>query len=366
MTGNVLAALGVLDDEDAISNLLHYCVNSSPSFGAAFVSAVQGGQSDRYDEVRAYLRMRVPGVGIPDLLLKLKSGKYCDLVVIENKLTAEEGKNQTKRYGSPSSVPSIRKRLKDKHPSGQWRDEHFAFLTLHPWQKPQNSEQFHHVTYEHLLSAIMPYERGQDALADRLFCNLFDAYSEFYVGGRTHPGDPLLQKWSSNGELDAGFLHFGNVFEGLRYPLGLKVGVITRASKAGRVYYLAQISKDRWRPPASAGKPGFHIHFEPQFNVLSRRFSFYLHYEIRDYRPRAQAVKDFGEELRGYDATRQQFKDYLEKARVPNLLLRGRLNQVGTVRVKLDERTSLGEFSQAACSAIAKVANTIDGFPLLG
>jgi hypothetical protein len=256
---------------------------------------------------------------------------------------------------------------------GKWRrGKHFAFLTLYPWQKPQNP-QFRHVTYERLLSVIMPYERGQDVLADRLFRDLSDAYSAFYASGHTEPGDLLMEKWSrrtdldatflQSGDLDSAFLHFGKVFEKMAYSSGLQVGLIAGTSKLGHRFYLAQISKDRWHPPAAPGTPGFHIHFEPQFDVLGRRFSLYLHHEISNYRPRAQAVKDFGK-LREYDASRQQFIDYLDNARLPGLVLRRGSNQVGKVQVKFDERTSLGEFSDLVCSAIARVTEAIDGFPL--
>ena len=367
MTDNVLRALGALDDEDVISNLLAYCVNSSRSFAAHFMSAVQGCGPDSYDEICAYERKRVLGTGTPDLVLKASSGEHCDLVIIENKVTAEEGKGQTKRYSRPSCVERLRARLSNEHPSGEWRGDHYAFLTLYPWQKPRNPH-FRHVTYQRLLSATMPYERGQDTLADRLFGHLSDAYSAFYASGRIDRGDLLMQKWSAHGDLrglDRAFLHFGNVFASMRYPLGLEVGLIARASRTGRLYYLAQVSKDSWRLPAPSAKPGFHIHFEPQFSVLSCRFSLYLHHEIRDYRPRAQAVKDFGTELAEYDAAREQFIRYLTKTRVSDLVLGGGSNQVAKVRVKFDERTSLGEFPDAVCSAIARVAKAIDEF-LLG
>jgi hypothetical protein len=367
MTGNVLTALGVLDDEDVISNLLAYCVDHSPSFAAHFVSALLGRRWDDYDTVRAYTRKSLRGAGIPDLIVKARSGGQCDLVVIENKLMAEEGRDQTKRYadGFCGQNPRNRTRFANLEPIGEWDAPCLAFLTLFPWQEPEDCR-FQHVRYEDVLSAIKPYERGQDVLADQLLHDLSAAYSAFYAGGRTDPGDLLMQKWSSNGDLDAGFLHFGEVFEGMPYPLGLKAGLIGRRSALGHPFYAAQILKDAWRSFDTAEEPGFNIHFESQFNILRHRFSFYLHYEIRDYRPWKQARKEIPEaRLAEYAVAREQFKKYLAEVQPPGLVLRGRSNQVGEVDVELDERTSLAEFSEAVCSAIASIARVLDGFPLL-
>lgn len=62
-----------------------------------------------------HARAQVPTLGTPDLVVVCK-GKAIDWVIIENKLNALEGKDQTRRYASPrksspwpsSSGPIIR------------------------------------------------------------------------------------------------------------------------------------------------------------------------------------------------------------------------------------------------------------------
>jgi hypothetical protein len=362
MSGNVLTALGVLDNEDAISNLLAYCANSSPAFARSFASAICNGERGCYDEVHAYVRKRVAGSGVPDLVLKARSRDHCDLLIIENKLAAEEGKEQTERYGSAECIEPLRDRLESQPPAGEWQETHLAFLTLFPWQKPRNP-QFRHVTYEQLLSALTTHELMQDSLAGRLLQDLSDAYLAFYVDGRIQPDDLVMGKLAGSGYLDSAFLYFGNLFGSLTYPTGLQVERIDRTSGTGRLYYLAFISKDRWHPPAAPRMPGFNIHIEPQFNALGGRFSFFRHYEIRDYRPWKQAVKDFGEELHEYAAARQRFAEHLAGARLPGLELGGGSNQVAKMRVKLDGHTRLREFSEAVRSCIENAARIIDEFP---
>lgn len=375
MKGNVFAALRALDNEDVISNLLAYCVNHSPSFASHFMSALPGRRWDGYDEVDAYTRKSLPGVGIPDLIVKGRSRGKCDLVVIENKLMAEEGRDQTKRYADEFCAPNPQNStfFANLEPRGEWDAPRLVFLTLFPWQAPGDCR-FRHVTYEQLLPALKPYERGQDAVADRLFCDLSDAYSAFYASGCPDPRDILMDKWSSRkgqecrsgGNLDTACLHFGNVFASkeMKYPLGLKARPIGRLNKLGRPFYAAQISKDTWHPPVAEGRLGFNIHFEPQFALLDGKFALYLHYEVREYLPRKQAEKLYREKLQEHDEARRRFIEHLRETRPPGLMLGGGRNQVGKVPVKPDQRTTLGEFSQTLCSAIATIAKVIDDFLL--
>jgi hypothetical protein len=370
MTDNALVALRVLDDEDVISNLLAYGVNHSPSFAAAFVAAVLGGQADHYDKFRACLRPRVPDVGVPDLVLKAALAGCCDLIIIENKIMAEEGKDQLDGYTKKACIQYLRQTLEERCPTGEWHNTYFVFLTLYPWQKPRN-RQFMHITYKDILPGISLCQREQNSLADRLFRDLCDAYSAFYASGDTDDDDVLLEKWSSkedqkacgNAGLDARFLHFGNVFasQKMKYPLALKAGQIARQSKTGRLYYLAQISKDGWVSSDTAERAGFNIHFEPQFHPLSGRFVFHLHYELNPYRPKAQARNKLAsDQLNRYIAERNRFQEHLGMKRPLGLIQSNAWNQVGTVSVKLDQRTRFDEFPDVVSSAIAPIAKVID------
>jgi hypothetical protein len=362
MTGNVLEALGVLSDEDAISNLLAYCVNASQAFGSAFVSALTGVRSNGYVHVRAYPRKLVPGSGVPDLVLKAESGGQCDLVIVENKLGAEEGERQTERYASDECIRHLKQRLGPWRPTGEWRTVDCIFLTLYPWQKPRSRE-FKHATYEQLLPAIAACQPLEDALGAQLLRDISDAYSAFYAAGRVRPDDRVSEKLASNGPLDSAFLYFGNLFGNLDYPAGLQAEKIDRSSRLGRLYYVVLLSKERWHPPVEAGLPGFNIHIEPHFDALNSRFSLFLHYEIRDYRPRAKAEKIYGARLQAYEEERQRFTAYLEGVRPPRLQLGGGSNQVGKVRLKLQAHARPQELADAVLSSAEELARVIDGFP---
>lgn len=357
-----LEVLGVLDDEDAISNLLAYGVNSSPGLARALLAALRPDQSGSGDEARAYTRKRVLGRDVPDLLLKVREGSCVRLHLIENKLGAQEGDAQTARYGSKECLRALQARLDPEPPVGEWLPvAHYTYLTLYPWQTPANP-QFVHRTYEQLLSDRRLLDHADDPLAHRLLSELSDAYLAFYAAGRLEPGDRVLEKLSARGGLDPAFLYFASLFRGLPYPAGLQVRETGHSSNPGRHYCVAVISKERWRSPRSADSPGFHIHLEPQFDMLGRRFSLFLHYETGEYLPRKQAAQQFGHRLEAYDRRRREFVEHMQRVQLPGLQLGGRSNQVGRLQVRLDGQTRLSEFVQQLRTAMAGVAKAVDGF----
>ena len=104
--------------------------------------------------VRAYTRQQVLGTGVPDLVLVLE-GERSVVSIIENKLCAEEGRDQTLRYATPECFAMLR----DKLTLSESATPAYLYLTLFP--APAGlSPQFFHKTYRDLLPYLgMPRRR---------------------------------------------------------------------------------------------------------------------------------------------------------------------------------------------------------------
>ncbi|HHD2798783.1 TPA: PD-(D/E)XK nuclease family protein, partial [Clostridium perfringens] len=99
----------------------------------------------------AYTRIQTVN-GVPDIVIKLKSNLQDILVIIENKLKADEGYNQTKKYSSEKCISDL-----VKNPKINLKNKNiktiFLFLTLIPKQVP-SGEAFKNITYKDLISKV--------------------------------------------------------------------------------------------------------------------------------------------------------------------------------------------------------------------
>ena len=92
-------------------------------------------------------------------------------------------------------------------------------------------------------------------------------------------------------------MYFREAFLQLQLPSPLQIDDFFRSSQQGRRYYGAIISNEAWRPAEMVQQnsglwkfdpiQNFHIHFEPQFDVLNGILKLYLHYEVYPYQPEA-------------------------------------------------------------------------------
>jgi hypothetical protein len=361
-SSNVLEVLGIADREDAITNLLKYCFLRSVSFRTDFLSRVCGidGRPDGWD---ARARVQVPGFGTPDLVL-WRHGDPGDLVVIENKLNAGEGWDQTQQYADPACLDAIARNVK----LGGDFQTHLQFLTLFPDRAKDPN--FTSVTYRGLLGDAVP-AATEDQLADQLVEALYELLWEFYEHGNIRSDDLLIDRLASSGQgaLDGGYLAFLSFLQELELPRGVEVDSPFRQSRRGRKYYGVTISKPDWRsaiidyfsgPNWTLEPDNHHIHIEPQFNVLSSDFELFVHYETNHYQPvRSLHANVPPEQYAEYKHRRSAFAKRFAALAPPELKIGGRSNQIAKANLSLGDRT-VKESSQIVSALIAKAATAID------
>lgn len=339
---NLLEVLGVAGREDAITNVLVHCYNNSANFRLSFIRSLglhlMGGRPPRH----AYSRVQIQGTGVPDMIIVDPEYAHRTIVVIENKLGAGEGPDQTKRYSSPQCL----QRLFDHFGLDAERTEaHYVFLTLFPDEVPKSSE-FAVVPYEAFLRQKWVLPRGDGTWVRDLMCAWLDVLKRFYGSARLLPDERFLDRLRRGGPLDGSFLAFRSFMRSVRRPRDLFYLASLRSNKAGRWYYLAQLGKKHWSPslvdqsmPEWRLDPRtcFNLHIEPQFSVLNGDFSLYLHYETNPYLTRKETrLRIHKKDYEAYVERRDRFISALRDTCPEGFKVCGGTNQVAEATVSFE------------------------------
>lgn len=267
-TSNLLELLGVAGREDVVTNLLAHCYNHSAAFRAWFLRTIGIEDIGEVAVGRAFTRVQMGDAGVPDLVIVDYDGSGCSVVVIENKLAAEEGKDQTERYASNDCLQSLATRFKF---GGKELRLKYVFLTLFPDVQP-GSKKFVRVTHESFLQGNDAIYHGDGPWVSEVFGAWLDILSRFYKAGHLEPSDCLLDRFRQSYALDGSFLAFRAFMQSVPCPEGVSHVWSSRSSQPGRRFYLAQFRKPSWNParmerleekwrlnPAKC----FNIHVEP-------------------------------------------------------------------------------------------------------
>jgi len=335
MSDNVLTVLGIQAREDAITNLLAYCFNSSGEFRAAFLRSICGQETTPTERWKAYTRLSLHEAGVPDLVLHGGDGPHGRLIIIENKLKADEGADQTARYCSRQATAFLSRRFPDVK-----RPPTFVFLTLFPHQHPKAGHPWVTATYRQLLNALEMISLPPDSIGSKLLSDWRDLTTDFYESAVVSADDIFLEKLQYDRGLEGNYLYFISFVQKLDLANRLTLEHWFRSSQTGRRYYRAVISKADWHPeemkPDSDGRwrldpeRHFNLHIEPQFDVLASVLNLYIHYEINPYRPNRWFTANVGaDERRAYRERRQQFIRAITERKPAEVVIGGGCNQIG-------------------------------------
>lgn len=313
-TRNIVKALAVEAKEDVISNLIAYCLDESPEFREVFIRDVLHRDAAAYESVAAHTRVRT-SVGVPDIVITLRGPTATEIVIVENKLNAEEGNDQTHRYADEKCVSDLLKvdRIGVSEPTAATR----LFLTLHPDQQPR-SECFVSITYRTVL-ACLEQVPPTGPLANRLASDFAAVLRHFYSQCEADDTDRLAEQvraWRDLDGLDVAHGYFVSAFGALRVAGLERVGSGVFNTRGARNSYI-QYSKDLWRPASFSNNDGsdfdaarhFDIHFEVTLRG-QRDLVLVLHHHTRPYLPKSQTGKwkpEYQERLEEHWQRRNQF-----------------------------------------------------------
>ena len=278
--------LGIGKKEDIISNLLCYCFNNLKTFRKHFFIKICDYSHKDLREIQKYeARTRISTrKGVPDIVILIQSNSKNEIIVIENKLLADEGWEQTKRYATTECKEDLKEKFNITN--SEFR---FIYLTLFPDNTTNNSE----FTTKHYDVLFQDFDilNFEDEVAGRILKDLGLVFSDFYNSSLITDNDIVIEKLQKYDELDSAYLYFKSFFSCLDLPFDLKLKYTFNSTQKGRHYFGAQFSKTKWEPDRydekslTMNKNTYSIHFEPQFNVLAGSLNFYIHYEPNPYKP---------------------------------------------------------------------------------
>jgi hypothetical protein len=129
-------------------------------------------------QVISYTRVSAGTSGIPDIVILCSNDDNGQVIIVENKILASEGSDQTDRYSTDVTVDSVVKNLSSAFPAR--RSAAFVYLTLPHSQSPK-SNRFVHKTYRDLLRAASNISDFGDATANQQIPDMLDTYPKFCI-----------------------------------------------------------------------------------------------------------------------------------------------------------------------------------------
>lgn len=340
---NIFEVLGVASREDVNTNMLVFAFNNSARFQKHLLNKIDPTLNNPETLWRAYPRVALAGIGVPDIVMVGKQESVGYLVLIENKLTADEGEEQTSRYASKDCIDALAGRFL---PNISDIRQNFIFLTLFPDISAGNNS-FKPLTHRELFDDF-PLDNN-DKLHEHLIADWKAIITPFYARDKFDAQANVFMMLQDTGGLDAGYLYFREIMQQINLPNGLWIEDCWRDSREGRKYYGARFSKEEWQTSelyVQNNKWQFDginhdIHIEPQYNVLNGRLSIFLHYETCPYKPEKWARENIcQEDLNRYLEHRNSFVDLLKNKNVAKWEIGGGWNQIGKLTADFSELMS--------------------------
>ena len=310
-TDTVFSILGVNTREDVYTNLISFLFNKHAEFRMNFLKKLEG----KGEDYKVWQAIPWPRIGakddIPDLLLLNKATS--EIILIENKIYAEEGETQTKRYASPT----YKKKLQS-HYDRQISKISYYYLTLEG-QKPSSSE-FKPLSYSLFLD-ILPKNITYGPALAILLNDFHKNIKSYYSLQGPNFRDKVLTYLKKD--------NFGFVKPQIKFKILLEFVSKNLRSQGFKTYYgiingvtpFCQFYKDIWVGKEIPAKESYYVHFEFQWYGVEnmqksdkeRPFKLYLHYETNPYKTKKelkQMDNIFNNEI--YTTTRTKFFDHVK------------------------------------------------------
>ncbi|MGL4450146.1 MAG: hypothetical protein ACRCTZ_03005 [Sarcina sp.] len=367
---DIIKGLGIGYKEDIISNLIVQAINESKVFRKSFLeNLLKIKDSERYTiNARARVRTRE---GVPDIIIKLVHDGEIIIVIIENKLSASEGFEQTENYRKDECFAKVCscEDIKVNKELVRAENRKYVFLTL--LEEQAKGKDFVNITYKDLLEQVnFDVEDISMKIVLDSFKNFLD---EFYKKSNVNLNDKVsavMQKGIDKVVLQA---RAKKIFEHMKLNREVyEIDKLKFDSKSAKNVGL-QIYKDMWlhekmnKDGSNLSKSTFGIHFEPIFNVVGCNFSgLTLHYEINPYYKKDKIEGLVGKESEGlnqYNKSREKFKDVLHEKikskKYKNIKLSHSWLQVLNIKIDIKDMT-VKEFLGVLEDYIVKISEDVD------
>ncbi|PES94718.1 hypothetical protein CN510_16860 [Priestia megaterium] len=262
---SIIDALNVFYREDTISDFLINCFKDSNDFLIGFLNEAKIQVGD-YTVFHVDTRVGLgENIGTPDIIIRALTNSNMKFIIVENKMGAVEGHEQTNRYESLEA----RTRIANKYNVALENIEfHFIFLALDTTAKPKNSK-FTFLNYHLFLQREWSL---QNETLQLIFKDFQHKLHNFY--------EPLNNPYESL-ELDIEMdgiqrkICWQKILFEAFYPNKELVLDWGEVGGSGRSNFLFLISKPTWTSDKPFRKSGlaqtFNVHIDSYINMLDSR-----------------------------------------------------------------------------------------------
>lgn len=366
---NIIELLGITYKEDIISNLIVGLINESNNFKISFLENIIGISNANLYNVEAFTRIATEQ-GIPDIIIKIYNEQKNVLVIIENKLKAEEGYTQTARYSTDKCIKDICLNNKINLEYNNVSKK-FIYFTLIPEQIP-SGERFVNKTYRDLLELVNV--EIENEILNHIYQDFMKLIKDFYCDLDVNKEDKILDLLYENIDNEKIYIKFKDIMKSCNFDNGLEVKYIGKTGGIGRISFIAQISKDSWVSKSNASliewlysvnEDTYNIRLEFSFDILNKVIKLPLHYETNPYIPKSKLIKQSTEEdYNKYLNRRELVKNKLHE----EILLLGYKdikcyngsNQIANIIINLDNNVTVKEFLEAVEQSCNKISILVD------
>ena len=366
---NIIELLGITYKEDIISNIIVGLINESNNFKISFLENIIGISNANLYNVEAFTRIATEQ-GIPDIIIKIYNEQKNVLVIIENKLKAEEGYTQTARYSTDKCIKDICLNNKINLEYNNVSKK-FIYFTLIPEQIP-SGERFVNKMYRDLLELVNV--EIENEILNHIYQDFMKLIKDFYCDLDVNKEDKILDLLYENIDNEKIYIKFKDIMKSCNFDNGLEVKYIGKTGGIGRISFIAQISKDSWVSKSNASliewlysvnEDTYNIRLEFSFDILNKVIKLPLHYETNPYIPKSKLIKQSTEEdYNKYLNRRELVKNKLHE----EILLLGYKdikcyngsNQIANIIINLDNNVTVKEFLEAVEQSCNKISILVD------
>ncbi len=286
---NIFDALNIFYREDTITDFLVNCFKDSKEFLKQFLN-----ESSIYlnEHTEFYIDTRVglgESIGTPDILIRALTDDEMRLIIVENKMGASEGFEQTQRYESQEARTRIAKKYNIAIDQIEF---HYIFLALDSTVKPKSS-QFIFLNYDTFLRREWPLKEEKLKL---LFEDFQQKLKQFY--------EPIIRPLESlelNIDMDGmqRKICWQKVLFDAFYSNNELLLDWGEAAGAGRSNFIFLVSKSSWTSGKSFKEVDlaqtFNVHIDTYINMLDegnkRVKEIGIRFESYPYEPHSK-IKD--------------------------------------------------------------------------
>lgn len=364
MTVNTMDLLGVNFNEEVIGNLIVGLINSSDNFRRAFSRHILEISNVEGFDVKAYSK-EATSKGIPDIIISAESDDEIIISIVEEKLKANEGHNQTFIYTEEVIKEEIIKESNNKKINFK-----YIYLTLIEDEKKINYG-YINKTFKDLINDV--WVEIEDEGLNRLYKDFITNIMKFYTLQELPESAKRINVLLDKDEKEKMFIKFRALVLSLKYSNNLAVEFFGKETAGDEISFISKILKNRWIGAEAKwncglyeiGEDTFEIHIESQFNITSEKLVLYIHYEpnpyVTRYKLRSVATNE------NVDAFERQRRKVLENVhnqidKFGDSYIRkyeGR-NTIAYVEFQFEKYTTVGDFKEVFLYYIDVLSHMVD------